>query len=138
MIENYYRSEKRVGAIVTYFAALAIFISCLGLLGLTSYNISRRTKEIGIRKVVGATIVNILFMLTRDFTQLVLMANLIAWPIAYITMNKWLQNFAYGIDLTVWPFVFAGAAALGIALITISWQAICAATTNPVESLRYE
>jgi putative ABC transport system permease protein len=102
------------------------------------YAAEQRTKEIGIRKALGATVPGILTLLTKNFTKWILLANIIAWPVAYYAMNKWLQNFAYRIDLTIWPFLLAGIAALGIALITVSWQAIRAATANPVKALRYE
>ena len=124
--------------IFRYSAIVAIFISTLGLLGLTSITAEQRTKEICIRKVVGASVLNILVIFTQLFTKWVLLANLFAWPIAWYAMNKWLQNFAYRIDLSIWPFLIAGLSALVIAILTVSWQAIRSATTNPVESLRYE
>ena len=133
-----YASEQRTGQIFSIFSILAIFIACLGLLGLAAYTAEQRTKEIGIRKVLGATVPEIIFMLTKEFTKWVLIANLIAWPVAYYFMNKWLQDFAYRINMSGWIFIFAGCAALAIALITISFQAIKAATANPVKSLRYE
>jgi len=98
----------------------------------------KKTKEIGIRKVLGATVPNILLLLTKEFTKFVFLANIIAWPIAYYIMNKWLQNFAYRIDLSVWIFILSGLAALAVALITVGYQSIKAATANPVDSLRYE
>jgi ABC-type antimicrobial peptide transport system permease subunit len=103
-----------------------------------SYTASRRTKEIGIRKVVGATVPNILTMLTKDFAKWVLFANLIAWPVAYFAVTKWLQSFAYRINISWWIFVLAGALTLLIAILSVSWQAIRAATANPIEALRYE
>jgi putative ABC transport system permease protein len=121
-----------------FIAIIAIFISCLGLFGLASFSCEQRTKEIGIRKVLGASITNVMVMLTKDFTKWVLLANIIAWPIAWYVVNKWLQNFAYRIDMTIWPFILAGFSALAIAIGTVSWQAIKAATANPVESLHYE
>ncbi|MBN2102684.1 ABC transporter permease [bacterium] len=137
-INNYYRTEQKLGRIIKYFSGLTVFISCLGLLGLASFNSMQRTSEIGIRKVLGASVFSIIFMLSKDFSKWVIIANFIAWPIAYYFMKKWLQNFAYRIDLTIWPFILAGGAALIIALLTVSWQTIRAATANPVESLRYE
>jgi len=133
-----YKADQQFGKVFALFAFLAIGVSCLGLFGLTSYTTSRRTKEIGIRKVVGATVPNILTMLTKDFIKWVILANFIAWPAAYFTMNRWLQNFAYRIDISLWMFVLAGGIALIIALLTVSWQAIRAAMANPVEALRYE
>ncbi len=120
------------------FAFLAIFISCLGLLGLASFIIEQRTKEIGIRKVLGASIAGILQLLNREFIRWIIVANIIAIPIAYFTLNSWLQNFAYRITISWWTFILAGILALVIALITVSFQSIRAALSNPVESLRYE
>ncbi len=137
-IDRLYAAEQQMSIIYKYFAFLAIFIACLGLFGLASYSAERRTKEIGIRKVLGASEIKIVGMLTMDFTKWILFANLIAWPIACYAMNKWLQNFAYHIDIQWWVFVLAGGIALVIAFFTVSWQAIRAATANPVEALRYE
>ena len=117
---------------------LAIFISCLGIFGLASYTAERRTKEIAIRKVLGASIPGIFVLLNRGFTKWVIVANVITWPVAYYFINKWLQNFAYRIDLSVWTFILSGLAALCIALIAVSFQTIKAALSNPVNSLRYE
>ena len=115
-----------------------IIISCLGILGLASLLITKKTKEIGIRKIFGASIMKIFILLTNDFTKWILIANVLAWPVVWYAMNKWLQNFAYRVDITIWPFLLAGGATLVIALLTVSWQAIRAATANPVEALRYE
>ncbi len=136
--EKIYESETTLGKIFNSFALLAIIISCLGLLGLISYIAELRTKEIGIRKVLGASIGGIVFSLSKEFIIWILFANLIAWPVAYYFMDKWLQDFAYRISLSWWIFIFAGCIALAIALVTISFQAIKAATANPVKSLRYE
>jgi len=136
--ENWYRTEQRLEKIFSYFTFLAIFISCLGLLGLASFTAERRTKEIGVRKVLGASVAGIVRLLTTTFIKWVLLANIIAWPIAWYAMNKWLQNFAYRINMTWWMFVLAGTLALTIALLTVSYQAVRAAMANPVESLRYE
>jgi putative ABC transport system permease protein len=136
--EQMYLNESKLGKIFGIFAVLAIFIGCLGLFGLTVYSAERRTKEIGIRKVVGASISELVTLLAKEYTKWVLLANLFALPIAYYAMNKWLHNFAYRINLTIWPFVFSGLAALVISLFTVSWQAIRAATVNPVEALHYE
>ncbi len=133
-----YSSEQRTGQLFTIFAVLAIFIACLGLLGLAAYTAEQRTKEIGIRKVLGATVTEIIFMLTREFTKWVLIANLIALPVAYIFMKGWLENFAYRISFNIWVFILAGSSALFIAVITVSYQAVRAAIANPVKSLKYE
>ena len=135
---NLYLHEEKMGGILTIFTVFAILIACLGLWGLTSFIIERRKKEIGIRKVLGSSVLEVITMLIKDFTQWILLANLIAWPVAWYVMNKWLQNFAYKTDISWWEFVFPGGIALVIALITVSFQAIKAATANPVESLRYE
>ncbi len=133
-----YEIENRMEKIYQAFAFLAIFISCLGLLGLASFIIEQRTKEIGIRKVLGASIAGILQLLNREFIRWIIVANIIAIPIAYFTLNSWLQNFAYRITISWWTFILAGILALVIALITVSFQSIRAALSNPVESLRYE
>ena len=124
--------------LVLYSTILAILISCLGLLGLSAFINEQRTKEIGIRKAVGASVSNLVLMLSKDFTKWVLVANLIAWPVAWYIMNKWLQDFAYRIHIGWWVFALAGSLALVIALLTVSTQALRAALANPVESLRYE
>ncbi len=133
-----YKSDKQVSKIVGMLATLAIIISCLGLFGLASYSAERRIKEIGIRKVLGATVENVVTLLSKDFLKLVLIANLIAWPIAWFALNKWLQDFAYRIDISWWVFILAGITAMVIALLTVSFQAIRAAVSNPVKSLRTE
>ena len=133
-----YETEMKLGQSFNYFTLIAILLSCLGLLGLASYMVEKKTKEIGIRKVLGATAPNILLLLTKEFTKFVFLANLIAWPFAYFAMNKWLQNFAYRINLGLWMFIIPTLLALFMALLTISYQSIKAATANPVDSLRYE
>lgn len=137
-LDSQYRFEQRVSKIFNGFTLLAIFISCLGLLGLISFTAEQKTKEIGVRKVLGASIVDIIRMLLNDFTRWILLANIVAWPIAYFAMNKWLQNFAYHAEMSWWIFLLSGSLALMIALLTVSWQAVRAATANPIESLRYE
>ena len=122
----------------TWFAGLAIALSRLGLFGMAVFSIERRTKEIGIRKVLGASVGGVVTLLSKDFVKLVLLANLIAWPVAWYAMSKWLQDFAYRIELGWWTFALAGGVALLIALLTVSAQAIRAALANPVEALRYE
>jgi putative ABC transport system permease protein len=136
--DDMYRSEQRAGKIFISFAVLAILIACLGLFGLATYAAEQRTKEIGVRKVLGATVSNIVRMLSRDFLKLVLIASVIAFPVAWYFMNKWLQDFAYRISITWWIFLAAGIIAALIALFTISFQAIKAAIANPVKSLRTE
>jgi ABC-type antimicrobial peptide transport system permease subunit len=133
-----YQSEQRIGKMIGYFAFLAIFISCLGLFGLASFLAENRTKEIGIRKVLGATIPGILFLLNKQFIKWVLLANIVAWPLAYYAMSGWLKGFAYKINLNVWPFILAPLMAMAIAFITVSYQAIRVALARPVDSLRYE
>jgi putative ABC transport system permease protein len=127
-----------MGQIFISFTLMAIFISCLGLFGLASFTADQRTKEIGIRKVLGASVSNVVVLLSRDFTKWVILANVVAWPVAYLIMNKWLQNFAYRISLAVWIFVLSGVIALLIALFTVSTKALKAAVADPVDSLRYE
>ncbi|WP_400077340.1 FtsX-like permease family protein [Winogradskyella sp. R77965] len=136
--DNMYRQERRVGTVAMAFAILAIIIACLGLFGLATYIAEQRTKEIGIRKVLGASVNNIIRMLSKDFVKLVLIAFVIATPIAWWFMNKWLQEFAYRIDLNWGIFVVTGFVALVVALITLSFQAIKAAIANPVDSLKTE
>jgi putative ABC transport system permease protein len=133
-----YDNEQRTRRLFSVFSGLAIFIACLGLFGLASFAAEQRTKEIGIRKVLGASVARIFVLLTQGFAKWVILANIIAWPVAYYFMNNWLQNFAYRIDMSVWIFIISGLAALVIALLAVSYQAIKAATTNPVDSLRYE
>ncbi|MFO7445785.1 MAG: ABC transporter permease [Ignavibacteriaceae bacterium] len=136
--EKLYLAEQRTQELFNYFSSIAIFIACLGLYGLAAFTAEKRRKEIGIRKTLGADIKTITAMLTNDFAVLVLISNIIAFPAAYYFMNKWLQDFAYRIDISLWLFIAAGFIALIIALVTVSFQAFKAATANPVESLKYE
>jgi len=136
--DSQYRAEERLGTIFSYFTLFAIFIACLGLFGLASFTAEQRTKEIGVRKVLGASVYGIVILLSKEFAKWVFIANIIAWPVAYYAMNKWLQDFAYRTNMGVWIFILAGALALIIALLTVSYQAIRAALSNPVEALRYE
>ncbi|UCE06245.1 MAG: ABC transporter permease [bacterium] len=136
--EQLYRSERRLETIFNYFSTLAIIISCLGLFGLASFTAGQRTKEIGIRKVLGASVSGIVVLLSKEFTKWVLLANIFAWPVAYYAMKNWLQNFAYRIDLSWEFFILTGWLALMIAILIVSFLAIKAAITNPVETLRYE
>lgn len=133
-----YSSEQKMGLILNIFSVLTIFVACLGLFGLATYTAERRTKEIGIRKVLGATVAQIIQMLSKEFAKLVTIACLIAFPAAWWAMSKWLQSFAYRIDISWSVFLAAGISALFIALCTISFQAVKAALSNPVESLRTE
>ncbi len=133
-----YPEEDKVGQIYLTFGLLAIFIACLGLFGLSSFSAVQRTKEIGVRKVLGASIREIVFMLSKEFTILILVANLLAWPLAYFIMQRWLRSFAYRIDVSVDIFLISGLIATAIALLTISHQSIKAAVSNPANSLRYE
>jgi putative ABC transport system permease protein len=136
--EKLYEKDKRVGDIFGIVTIIAILISCIGLLGLSSYSSEKRTKEIGIRKINGARIIEILVMLNRDFIVLVGIAYVIAVPVARYAMHKWLQSFAYKTELSWWIYILTGLLALGFALLTVSWQSWRAATRNPVEALRYE
>ncbi len=133
-----YESELKTGQIFTVFSILAIFIACLGLFGLAAFTAERRTKEIGIRKVLGASIPGIVILLSKEFTKWVLIANIIAWPLAFYFMNSWLQNFAYRIDPGLGTFLLAAIIALFIALLTVSFQAVKVAVSNPVDALRSE
>jgi len=136
--DKQYKADIQTGQILGLFTFLSIFISCLGLIGLSSLMTIQRTKEIGVRKVLGASINSLLVLLSKEFLKWIIVANLIAWPVAYYLMNKWLQDFAYRINISWWSFAVSGGIALVIALATISFQAVKAATANPVESLRYE
>ncbi len=137
-IAGMYMEEDRLGTLINTFSVIAVFIACLGLLGLASSAINRRTKEIGVRKVLGASIPNIFLLLVKDFTKLILIANIIAWPVAFYAMNRWLQNFVYRIGLEWWLFALSALIALMIAVITVSYHTTKAAVSNPVDSLRYE
>jgi putative ABC transport system permease protein len=133
-----YKSEQRIENIFVSFAVLAILIACLGLFGLAAYAAEQRTKEIGIRKVLGASVGNIVNMLSKDFLKLVGIAALIAFPVAWYFMNQWLQGYAYRISIGFEIFLLAGLIAVLIAIATISFQAVKAAIANPVKSLRTE
>jgi ABC-type antimicrobial peptide transport system permease subunit len=135
---NLYKKEQRMSKIFGYFSFLAIFISCLGLIGLSSLMTERRTKEIGIRKINGAKSIEIFSLLSGEYIMWVIISIIIACPIAWYVMNKWLQNFAYRINIGLWVFALAGVIALLIAFLTVSWQSYRAASKNPVEALRYE
>jgi len=130
--------EKRTGQLVSLFTLLTIFISCLGLFGLASYMAENRIKEIGIRKVLGASVQNITTLLSKDFLKLVVISIIVAVPVSWYFMSKWLEDFAYRITISWWTFILAGALALAIAFLTVGYQAIKAAIVNPVKSLRSE
>jgi putative ABC transport system permease protein len=133
-----YEKEDKLVKSITFFSIIAIVLTCMGILGQIFLISMNRTKEIGIRKVNGARISEVLVMLNRDFVKWVAIAFVIATPIAWYAMNQWLQNFAYKTELSWWVFALAGLLALGIALLTVSWQSWRAARRNPVEALRYE
>ncbi len=137
-LERLYAADQRTSTIARIFSILAIFIACLGVLGLAAFVTERRTKEIGIRKALGATVPGIVGLLSSDFLKWVLIANVIAWPAAYYIMNTWLQDFAYRVSIQPWAFVLAGTIALVIAMIAVGVYALRSARANPVESLRYE
>jgi putative ABC transport system permease protein len=138
LFDSQYKSDQQFGEVFSFFAALAILISCIGLFGLASYANVQRTKEIGIRKAIGASIREITFMLVKDSIRWVVLANVIAWPVVYVVVNRWLEGFAYRVDVGWWVFVLSGMAALLIAVLSVAWLAIRAANANPVEALRYE
>ncbi len=137
-IDRMYRTEQRLGQSFQYFTFIAIFIACLGLFGLSSFTTAQKTKEIGIRKVLGASISHVVFLLSKEFTKWVLIANLVAWPLGYLFMKQWLHNFSYRIDLGVWTFIISAGLALLIALATVSYQSVKAALANPVDALKCE
>jgi putative ABC transport system permease protein len=122
----------------TVFSLLALFIACLGLFGLASFLVDQKTKEIGIRKVLGAPVSGLVARLDAGFLKLILVANVLVWPVAWYFMGRWLQNFAYRIDLGWWMFLLAAGLAVFIALVTVSFQTVKAACKNPVDSLRFE
>lgn len=136
--DRQYRSDERLGRIFRTFTGLAVFIGCLGLYGLASFSVERRTKEVGIRKVLGSSVYDIVLLLSRKYIRIILAANCIAWPLAFLIMRRWLQHFAYQTRIGIEIFAFSGAGALCIALLTIGYRTIRAAKSNPVEALRYE
>mgnify|MGYP001099283585 CR=1 FL=1 len=136
--DNQYKAEEQMGCIFGIFTFLGLLIACLGLLGLASFSAASRTKEIGIRKVLGASVSGIVVMLSKQFAKWVVIANAIAWPLAYLAMDRWLQNFAYRTRISIWVFAEAAAVSLVIALLTVSYQSVKAAASDPIDSLRYE
>ncbi|MGZ8558764.1 MAG: ABC transporter permease, partial [Chitinophagaceae bacterium] len=137
-LNSQYKEEQRLGTIVRFASALSIFIACMGLFGLATLAVVRRTKEISIRKILGAGIKSVVFLLSKDFIWLICMAAIIAFPVAWWALNKWLQDFVYRVAIEWWVFIIAGVAVLLIALLTVSLQAIKAAIANPVGALRSE
>jgi putative ABC transport system permease protein len=133
-----YSAEQKTGTVLNIFSILIILVACMGLFGLVTYTAEQRTKEIGIRKVLGASVGQVTQMLSKEFLKLVLIASLIAFPVAWWAMNKWLQTFAYRINISWWVFAAAAFSAILIALVTVSFQAIKAGLANPVESLKSE
>ena len=138
LLNELYEKDSNLMQLTAVFAGICIYISCLGLFGVAAYTTEQRTKEIGIRKVLGASISNIVLLLSRDFIKLVLIANIVAYPIAYFAMEQWLQDFAYQVNIGFGIFFFASILAVLIAIFTVSLQAIKAANANPIETLRYE
>jgi len=136
--DSQYRPDEQLSKIFASFTAFAIFIACLGLFGLASFMSEQRTKEIGIRKVLGASVPGIVVMLSKNFLKLVIIANIISWPISYFVMKNWLQNFAYRTNMGVWLFIMTGALSLCIALLTVSYQSVKASLSNPVDAIKYE
>jgi putative ABC transport system permease protein len=136
--DSQYRAEERMGNLTLRFSLLAIFIGCLGLFGMASYTTEQRTKEIGIRKVLGASAALIVRMLSKEYVVLVAIGNLIAWPASYFLMKSWLDSFAYRTSLSPWVFMAAAILSLVVALLTVSYKSVKAALSNPVDSLRYE
>jgi putative ABC transport system permease protein len=133
-----YEAEQKLGRLFRFFATVAVFIACLGLFGLAAYAAERRTKEIGVRKVLGASARDVVLLLSKEFTALVLLAFVVAAPLAFFAMRRWLESFAYRVDLGVGVFLLAGLIAVVIGFATVSTQALRAASTDPVKALRYE
>jgi putative ABC transport system permease protein len=138
VFDQTFRADQKMGSLFQAFALVAILIACLGLFGLSSFSTEQRTKEIGIRKVLGASVPGVVILLGREFLKWVLLANFIAWPVGYFAMNKWLENFAYRTRLTVDIFVLSTVVALVVAAFTVGFQTFKSASANPIESLRYE
>jgi putative ABC transport system permease protein len=136
--EQMYLSEDKLKSLLWIFTSIAVFVGCLGLLGLAAYSAERRIKEVGIRKVLGASVTGVVVLLSKDFIKLVIISLLIASPLAYYLMHRWLEDFAYRINISWWIFAVAAVTAVGIAFITVGSQAIRSATNNPVKSLRME
>ena len=133
-----YRTEETMGTLFKIFSGFAVFIACLGLLGLSAFAVERRTKEIGIRKVLGASVRGLVIFFVKDFTRWVVIANIIAWPLAYYAMSNWLQNYIFRVDLTISTFIIASGMAFIIAVVTVLFHTLRAANANPAEALKYE
>ena len=133
-----YRDERRLWTLFNAFTCLAIFIACLGLFGLASFMAEQRTREIGIRKVLGASVSGIVCLLSKEFTKWVLLANLLAWPIAYFVMEKWLQGFAYRTNIGLSVFILSSLLSLIVAMLTVAYQAMKAAFASPMKAIKYE
>lgn len=138
MFDQQYKADQQFGKIVQLFSGFTLFITCLGILGLTAYNITKRSKEIGIRKVLGASVAHIVTLLSGDFIKLVLISAVIATPLTWYVMNNWLQDYAYRIQIQWWMFAIAGGITLCIALLTVGVQSVRAALANPVKALKTE
>lgn len=136
--DQQYKADVLFARVFGLFSGMAIFVTCLGILGLSAFNVARRKKEIGVRKVLGASVGRIFYLVTNEYIKWVVLSSLISWPISWFIMNRWLHNFAHHIEIGWWVFALAGAVALVVALLTVSWQATRAAMANPVDSLRYE
>lgn len=137
-VDALYQNDRRAGRVVTLFSVLAIFVSCLGLFGLAAFVTERRTREIGIRKVLGAETAGVVWLLTRQFVKWVVLATLVAWPLGYWAMSRWLEGFAFRARLGAEIFLVSGLAGLGIAMLTVRLQVVKAALADPAKSLKYE
>ncbi|MEM9328784.1 MAG: FtsX-like permease family protein [Bacteroidota bacterium] len=137
-LNDSYTAERKLTSVILLFSFMAIFVACLGLFGLATHNLESRTKEIGIRKVLGISSQQILVLLSKEFLLLIAIAFVIAIPLSYQLLQGWLNQFAYRVDIVFWPFLLAGAVTLSVALLTMGYHALRASRINPVESLRYE
>ena len=137
-VDAFYRTETRLSRLLSGFSLLVVGIACLGLFGLAAFSAEQRTKEIGIRKVMGASVPGLVGLLCRDYLTLVGLAFLVAAPVAYVVMRRWLEGFAYAVDVGLGTLLLVGSSALLIALLTVSYQAVKAALADPVKALRYE
>ena len=133
-----YNAERQFGRTITIFALIALVIACMGLFGLCSHSVAKRKKELGVRLVLGASFLNLSFILIRNYGKWIVIANIIAWPIAWMIINRWLENFACRISVPLWPFLVSGLVSLSIAFSTVSWIVFRAAAINLVEALRHE